>query len=679
MYIIYRKMLFFCKSGGERQMKYVSDIVGEDYKNWAVGESVLISSPTGSGKTTFILKKLLPYAMKQNKQIVYLCNRKILHRQFAESTDQELLAFLENHDTPRDARNAIHVVTYQYCEVSKQFPQFTVQPDLTGYTKEQRILKKTRKELPQPFEINEDDILYYVFDEAHYFLSDSLFNENVEYWFRVRFSSKGINVFLTATPDPFLIFLAMKDKKGILFENMENVFKQYRKKSHLRKEMEKVGIQVKVFLKSNTVQAKATYNNVCDINNACREIEPYSAFITCLQEEKDRVACRRYPSGHDYNIYPNITAFYFSKWDTILSEIKKSAAGHNRWLVFLDDEREGIRCEAILKTWGIPTVLLSAATISRQEHAQAEFLNIVKQRAFHSHVLIATSVMDCGVSIEDEYVKNIVIAEHDKTTFLQMLGRKRMKEGERIHVYVKHYSSKAINGVIHKYDQYLRALTTFALLNKSDSKPVHKPSENSDSMWEYPLISNQERRDLIDKITKTGINHFLRPTLIPSKHQDEILGEYELRTSAYIGLIFHISEYLDAMNEYRKSEDPQFFLKRQLSWIHKEYREEAWVGYYETRDKLIHYLETNEGCWLNKNEQKEFSWKCHELFAKFPVPPQILMKDYSRYQQKGQPGLNKLKKALQEKEIPFHIIAKSRMRSGERRTYWKVTKNTSNT
>ena len=52
-------------------MKYITDLIGDEYLNWT-NQHVLISSPTGSGKTTFILKKLLPRAIEQGKYILYL-------------------------------------------------------------------------------------------------------------------------------------------------------------------------------------------------------------------------------------------------------------------------------------------------------------------------------------------------------------------------------------------------------------------------------------------------------------------------------------------------------------------------------------------------------------------------------------------------------------------------------
>ena len=43
-------------------MEYISDKIGEQYKEWKQNDRVYITAPTGSGKTQFILKVLLPYA-----------------------------------------------------------------------------------------------------------------------------------------------------------------------------------------------------------------------------------------------------------------------------------------------------------------------------------------------------------------------------------------------------------------------------------------------------------------------------------------------------------------------------------------------------------------------------------------------------------------------------------------
>lgn len=61
---------------------------------------------------------------------------------------------------------------------------------------------------------------------------------------------------------------------------------------------------------------------------------------------------------------------------------------------------------------------------------------IVKEKR-SKKILITTSVMDNGISLEDEYLRNIVIMADTKETFIQMLGRKRIKNNnEKLNLYI---------------------------------------------------------------------------------------------------------------------------------------------------------------------------------------------------------------------------------------------------
>ena len=46
-------------------MKYISELIGDKYEEWKPYEKVLLACQTGTGKTTFILDKLLPYAVSK--------------------------------------------------------------------------------------------------------------------------------------------------------------------------------------------------------------------------------------------------------------------------------------------------------------------------------------------------------------------------------------------------------------------------------------------------------------------------------------------------------------------------------------------------------------------------------------------------------------------------------------
>lgn len=108
-------------------MVRITDIIGEDYRDWGrpkasivysatdTGDAnhsqtedplanntpetqrrklknaynIIINAPTGSGKTYFILNKLLPYAIQHNHTIVYFTNRTTLKKQIEQEVDNK--------------------------------------------------------------------------------------------------------------------------------------------------------------------------------------------------------------------------------------------------------------------------------------------------------------------------------------------------------------------------------------------------------------------------------------------------------------------------------------------------------------------------------------------------------------------------------------------------------------
>lgn len=62
-------------------MRTVSDLIGDEYLNWKPGIPYVLSSQTGRGKTTFVMTRLLMNAAAQNRDVLYICNRKALHAQ----------------------------------------------------------------------------------------------------------------------------------------------------------------------------------------------------------------------------------------------------------------------------------------------------------------------------------------------------------------------------------------------------------------------------------------------------------------------------------------------------------------------------------------------------------------------------------------------------------------------
>ena len=106
------------------EKQYLADQIDEEeIALWRPGQNILITSPTGSGKSTFILKILLPFAAKKRKHVCYLCNRKILEEQITVTAPAKLREFFGDCDVSEDLLQFLHIITFQYCESGHGAPE----------------------------------------------------------------------------------------------------------------------------------------------------------------------------------------------------------------------------------------------------------------------------------------------------------------------------------------------------------------------------------------------------------------------------------------------------------------------------------------------------------------------------------------------------------------------------
>lgn len=142
---------------------WVSDVITNDkIELWEPGDVVTIRADTGDGKSFFIKNKLYNYAKAHGDKILFL-----LHRENTISQFQEEIV--------RDGKgDVIHVHSYQHFE----------QPLLYGR------------------DTNLADYKYIVVDEAHYFISDSAFNNRTDLSFDAIMNQSGsVRIFMSATID----------------------------------------------------------------------------------------------------------------------------------------------------------------------------------------------------------------------------------------------------------------------------------------------------------------------------------------------------------------------------------------------------------------------------------------------------------------------------------------------
>ena len=166
-----------------KKKKWVSQIIGDDYKKWN-DEFITLDCGTGTGKTYFCINILGKYAEKQGKKILYLCNRRKLREQV-------------------------------YGDVGNAKLQGTI--CVTSY---QALQKKIQ---------NQDCIDYFdyiVADECHYFTTDATFNNYTDISYNyVMNQKKSVVLFVSATAKTFFKYL--QDTKKVESKNSYRLDKDY--------------------------------------------------------------------------------------------------------------------------------------------------------------------------------------------------------------------------------------------------------------------------------------------------------------------------------------------------------------------------------------------------------------------------------------------------------------------
>ncbi len=182
--------------------QYISDLLKFDtYSTWLKGQKVLISAPTGAGKTTFILRQLLDCCKMTEKRMLILCNRRLLATQY-------------NYD------------------LAEQYSRYEVMCSLVEVWTYQQLAEKLKsctniRSLLKDFEV-------VVCDEAHFFYADSDFNGFGTFCLLQALIIAGFYktiIMVSATMDevkPLIIqtFNAVADKLAI--EDNSPCFEQYK-------------------------------------------------------------------------------------------------------------------------------------------------------------------------------------------------------------------------------------------------------------------------------------------------------------------------------------------------------------------------------------------------------------------------------------------------------------------
>lgn len=424
-------------------IKYISktdDTIGgalsEELENWHTSSfnetfaphlkrPSIINAPPGYGKTTFVIRELRKKAYEQGYYVLLIVNRSILKGQIARLISEGLSGHtVGDPEGSLSVYGNIVLCTYQYfmkgIDLIKR--DFACLPPIEKTDVKDKINYRLIQKIG-----------YIVMDEVHYFISDSTFGgathdvlRNILHLSYSRFDNELLyrlcnakeptarptptvkRIYITATPDYVRDIIAYEEKCA--------------------KDIRKALLDTCPFNTSSPGDQAFFYNSR---NMLYDHIEEFD-----FPAKKSKS-----------NINP---IFYFNQ-EYILQRIAKTGK-KEKWLVFINDVKEGrALCQDIRKTLKLSSSFICADNASNDMCKSLE----VNQR-FDCRVLVATSVLDNGVSIIDDTLKNIVVDTTDKVQLIQMLGRKRLADGEQINLYVANKTAYDIRSYIQSNDEALR-------------------------------------------------------------------------------------------------------------------------------------------------------------------------------------------------------------------------------
>lgn len=483
--------------------------IQEDYKNWLPrgverhqkASRIFIESPTGTGKSSFILDKLFPFAAESNYNVLYLANRSALNQQIKNALARKLEV---KGKIKKDEATfylpgsfcCLTVINYQAISLN-----------------------------PMALKMFLSDYAYIVFDEAHFFIEDSLFNAK---------TGLLLKSILNESPDAVWIFLSAT------LDGSEDLLL--------------------------TAADKIQPNNLIDAN---------------LNKVVFRDHCIVYKNNYQSAVY---TPSFFRGIDDLMPVINRTAG--EKWLIFISSIQRGKALQQrIKKETGRKAVFLSS-----ENKADKRWKTLSTEERYDEDVLITTKVLDNGVNISDKGVRHIVIPFCDQTEFMQMLGRRRTAEGERVYLYVEVPTIQKVNTLRHGVETKRNAI------NGVKRCAPNRRNALLAKMWEAG------RKDInsLFYINETG-------NLTPN-----FLAEKKLK---------QLSDFYGTLAAHYK--EGACYEKTVLTWIKMEKSEPAYLGQ-TVSEGIIGFLSHWEGEKIQMAEWENFykEFEClydQECRNRFPI------------------------------------------------------------
>lgn len=660
---------------------FISEIIYEQYRLWKQGDIVIIHAQTGAGKTFFVFEKLLPFIKGEGKRLLYLSNRSALKEQV-------------NLSYSADFSQDIVTMNYQQFEklnLHENFPSESTQSILSCD--------------------------YWIMDEAHYFLADATFNDEIlQCLSRIKNARQNrILVFMTATVEYLLLslgqlgFFQMSPPESSFVDGVASLPHQYLcpnylknanlvfQLSSLKNLMEKKELsdvkrniyEAYIYAKENAMnvmpflQQMNRYMVPTDISDIFqKKYKRYEKYFTSAKQD-----VLYYSTGAAYNY---VNPVYFKDICQLCNQIKRTSPTE-KWMVFVSSKSVGEDIQDLLSDMGIKSTMITATTKTQKSKKSKKKRNeyevyreIIEKGKSPERVTISTAVLDNGINLKDPQLKHMVILEMNPTTFLQMLGRKRLSENDcSLTVYLQSKDLRSLRSFfcqsILKYAKFLAELQFISIASQDKNfHQIQTARKEKVAIWQQNICDFAQTYQ-VNGTFKEPYSHFVKNIRVRGKdnrllnytHNTAIIFEPNPYTSArlsydYYRMLALFEEYENTPDDYKAAKKDRLWIEHQLSWLGLKYDPACWIDYKKhlaSKKRLKVLLFRYEGSALSKNKSKKIKQVVRSIVSTAHPPMSVRL---------GKASLSKVNEALAELGYDKQIISKNRSINGIQRNYWMI-------
>lgn len=156
----------------------------------------------------------------------------------------------------------------------------------------------------------------------------------------------------------------------------------------------------------------------CHENNICHRMEiNYKSFRIFVMDQD----------------YSYLQPKFYTQNSTLVEFIKQRSS--ENWIVFLRNKSVGNDLKEELEAFGLEVEFFTADS----EKDTDMYQTLLSEEKLTKNIMLTTRVLDVGINIkkgtEGKKIFNICIQEDDPTEMIQMVGRKRVVDGEKLNVF----------------------------------------------------------------------------------------------------------------------------------------------------------------------------------------------------------------------------------------------------